>query len=97
METLETSLETIVTPGLSVRPKWKQFGNTILKWKHPARRHHPRPPRNRLTCGTGSLEIAACINSREVQYDEHDEQIHDDKASGERTRSFSGNCGAVGA
>ena len=96
METLETSLETIVTPGLSVRPKWKQFGNTILKWKHPARRHHPGPQRSELRRGTQSTGLAARINSTtEVQ--KHDEQIHDDKASGERTRSFSGNCGAVGA
>src|ERR1035441_4308055 len=53
-----------------------------------------RPRRNQVRCSTGSTGIAACINSNGVQYDE---QIHDDKTSGERTRSISGNCVQVGA
>src|ERR1039457_2807363 len=37
-----------------------------------------------LTCSTGSIGIAACINSNGVQYDE---QIHDDKTGGDRVGS----------
>jgi hypothetical protein len=67
METLETSLETIGTSRLSVRPKWKQ------KWKHfPKRKHltYSTPAltaRNELRCSTGSIGLTACINSNGVR------------------------------
>src|ERR1019366_8672644 len=94
METSETSLETVETPRLSIGAKWKHKWKQFPKWKHLA--CQPRQDRsgNELRCRTGSIGIAACINSNGVQYDE---QIHDDKASGERTRSFSGNCVPVGS
>lgn len=94
METLETSLETTGTQRVSVRTKWKHKWKQLPKWKHLACQPQPGPQRSQFRCSTESIGLAACIYSSGVHYDE---QIHDDKTSGERTGSVSGNCVQVGA
>jgi hypothetical protein len=44
LETLETFPQALATEPLTRVPKWKQFGNTWTKWKHPTRLLTPTPP-----------------------------------------------------
>ena len=61
---------------------------TVPETETPCRPATSTTTASGLRRGARSTGLAARINSTEVQHDEHDEQIHDDKASGERTRSL---------
>src|SRR5271154_7179155 len=97
METLETSSETVGITPLSLVDEMETI------WKHDTNvetsclQAIARPQCNQFICGTRSTGLAARINSTEVHHDEHDKQIYDDKAGGERTGSVSGNRMQMGA